>query len=192
LANIKAAVEEGRAKKSPHNLAIAGGYAAAATVELIRVLLGLVYGTNFVVRLVVKSKGTSIRPIRIGSMEIVTEHRIANMALWLIEMIRVFSILLVLYFYLPLVLSLFPWTANLAPKLLSFVLVPQRQVAHVLLDFIPNLFFIFIIIMVSRYILGFIKIFFINGVTIPAVKRGSTYTSPKFRVEIVSQDGSNV
>jgi small-conductance mechanosensitive channel len=157
---INTAIEKDRADKSPHNLAVAGGYAAAATLALILILVGLIYGTNFAAKLVLKSKGTLIRPIRIRSMEILTERRIANMALWIIKVIRISSILLVFYFYLPLVLSLFPWTANWAPKLIGFVLVPLKNVAHVFLDFIPNLFFIFIIIVVSRYILGFIKIFF--------------------------------
>jgi small-conductance mechanosensitive channel len=158
--SIKASIEKDRKDKSPHSLTLAASYAGLATLTLILLLFGLSYLSRFLSSLVLKSKGSLIRSLRIKSLELLTADRIVNVILWFINLMRVLTILVIFYFYIPLVLSFFPWTANFAPKLLNFILVPLKKASQVIIDFLPNLFFIFVIVLGSRYILHFINIFF--------------------------------
>jgi small-conductance mechanosensitive channel len=158
--SIKSAIEKDRKDKSPHNIAVATSYAGLATLILIICLLGLHYLFRFLFRFVSTSKGTLIRSLKIKSLELLTADRIAGIILWFLNLVRIITIFIIFYIYVPLVLSLFPWTANFAPKLLSFILVPLNRAAHVMINFLPNIFFIFIIVMASRYILRFINILF--------------------------------
>jgi small-conductance mechanosensitive channel len=182
--SIKLAIEKERSDKSPQSMTIAIGQSAAATIALIFIMWGLIYITNLGKTLILNSKGTLIRPIRIRSFEIFNEHRIANLALSLLKLIRFSSIIIIFYFYLPLVLSLFPITANIAPKLLSFVMTPLNKVLFVFLDFIPNLFFIIIIVIISKYILGFIKVFFkeIENETLSFTGFHSEWGTPTYKL----------
>ncbi|RYZ94394.1 MAG: mechanosensitive ion channel, partial [Proteobacteria bacterium] len=86
--------------------------------------------------------------------------RIIAVLEWIAGMVRVVITLLALYIYVPLVLSFFPWTANWAPKLFSYILDPLYTILRVVLEFIPNLFFLLAIALVTRYVLKALKFIF--------------------------------
>jgi len=71
----------------------------------------------------------------------------------------VFAVALI-YFYLNLVLGLFPWTRPLALTLFSLVLTPLKAIGAGLLAALPDLFFLVVLYFVVRYLLKLIRAFF--------------------------------
>ncbi len=121
-------------------------------------LWGVFYGLLVTMLLVVllrvlrklKSAGVArlqrmrIRPIRIQRVELVSDQQIKD---GLIRAARVFYTLLVLaafYVYMPLVLSLFPWTREYAPRLVDYIVSPLRSAVQVVIAYLPNLFVVII------------------------------------------------
>lgn len=64
--------------------------------------------------------------------------------------------ILILFLYLPLLFSFLPWTAGLVDRFYVFLAVPVRHVLSGLVQFLPNLFYIFVIILIARYIIRFV------------------------------------
>ena len=60
-------------------------------------------------------------------------------------------IILILVLYLPLLFSFLPWTKGIVEQFYSYIADPVRFVLLGLLNFLPNLFFIIIILLVARY-----------------------------------------
>ena len=78
----------------------------------------------------------------------------------LIRVVFLLVVIMALYAYLYLGLSLFPRTQAYAVTLLEYVLVPLNTVGKAALVHIPNLFFILVLILVIRYVLRLIRLFF--------------------------------
>jgi small-conductance mechanosensitive channel len=68
--------------------------------------------------------------------------------------------IVVLYFYLNYGLSLFPWTLGLAKRLFDIAMNPIRTLGLGLIGFIPNLVFLAVLILVTRYALRVIRMLF--------------------------------
>lgn len=76
-----------------------------------------------------------------------------NVFLFLSRVVKVALIILILFFYLPLLFSFFPQTENLVNRFYQFIAEPVRSVGRGLLNFLPNLFYIFVIIVIARYLI---------------------------------------
>lgn len=61
-------------------------------------------------------------------------------------------IILILILYLPLLFSFLPWTKGVVEQFYNYIATPVKYVLKGLLDFLPNLFFIIVIIVIARYI----------------------------------------
>lgn len=72
---------------------------------------------------------------------------------FLLKLIRIALIILILVFYLPFMFSFLPWTENLVTQFYGYLAKPVKDVLQGLLQFLPNLFYIFIIVVITRYIL---------------------------------------
>jgi small-conductance mechanosensitive channel len=68
--------------------------------------------------------------------------------------------LIIIYFYLQYVLALFPWTRALARRLFAIAIDPLRTMGLGLVGLIPNLVFLAILTLVTRYVLKLIRLFF--------------------------------
>lgn len=68
--------------------------------------------------------------------------------------------LAVAFLYLEYVLTLFPWTKATSLKLFTIFLNPIRQMAAAVLAAVPNLVFLAILILVVRYGLQMLRLFF--------------------------------
>ncbi|MGA9813097.1 MAG: mechanosensitive ion channel domain-containing protein [Terriglobales bacterium] len=105
-------------------------------------------------------RGTRIRSLRIQRFEILPAHRITDFAVGLAKLLRFLLVVIALYFYASLVLGFFPWTRGYAQVLVGYVLSPLHLIADTTVAYLPNLFFILVIVLVSFYLIKFIKIIF--------------------------------
>lgn len=114
-------------------------------------------------RLLESWRGTKIPSVRIQKLEVLSSDRLTDAILIAARALRIFAVVVVLYVYLPLVLSFFPWTRGLADTLFSYVLDPLGRVWTNFIAYVPNLFTIAVIVVVFYYLLKFIHLLF-NGI----------------------------
>lgn len=93
-------------------------------------------------------------------MEMLSADRMTDVILTELRGARVVAILGLLYLYIPLVLGFFPWTKAVSGKLFEYVLAPLRSIAHAVWTYLPNLFFIAVIVVVTHYVIRFVRFFF--------------------------------
>lgn len=105
-------------------------------------------------------KGTHIRGVGIQNLEFLSAERMTNVAIFFAKFLRLLLVLLMLYFYLPLVFSFFPWTRLWASKLIGYITSPLKILWDNFVDFLPNLFFILVAVIIARYFIKFIKLIF--------------------------------
>lgn len=102
-------------------------------------------------------RGTRISSFKIQKLEVLSANRITDILLGLARWLRFAAVLLLLYFYLPLVFSFFPWTRGLAGTLFGYLFSPLQAIGRAFLSYLPNIFFIAVIVFVTRYVLKFIQ-----------------------------------
>lgn len=100
--------------------------------------------------------------LRIQNLELVPKERIVETLVFLARAIRVLVTLVVVYFYVPLVLSFFPWTRGMATTWLDYLLTPVGVGFDAIIGYIPNLLFIVLIVFATRYLLRLIRLVFIG------------------------------
>ncbi len=121
-------------------------------------------------------RGTRIRSLRIQRFELLPASRITGFAIGVGKLLHLAAVVVALYFYASLVLGFFPWTRGYAQILVGYVLSPLRLIADATVGYLPNLFFISVIIVVAIYVNKFIKMIFTE------LGRG-TITFPNFYLE---------
>jgi len=101
-----------------------------------------------------------IEVVELRSRQLIQAQQLQVILHGLVKMLRVLSVMVIVYVYLNVVLSLYPWTRPLAQRLFLIVLNPLRTMGAAFLDALPNLVFIGLLIIVIRYVLKFIRLFF--------------------------------
>lgn len=159
-AKIRAAVEARNKEYSMNSLLFGALYSLLATLALVTALVLI---NHFLPKLIIKMeslRGTYIRSIRFQSIEILNEARIVAVITSLIRGTRFVLLFGLLYLYIPLVLSFFPWTHGMATKLLDYILTPIEKVGMSFVSYLPKIFFLIVIITIAHYIIKFIKFLF--------------------------------
>lgn len=101
------------------------------------------------------------------------------------------AIIGLLYVYIQIGLSFFPWTRAIAAKLLGFVILPVTTIAKALWAQVPNLFFLVVITLITLYVLKLMRLFF-KGIEAGEIKFRKFYpewaqpTHGVFRLMIVA------
>jgi len=73
--------------------------------------------------------------------------------LFLSKIVRIALIILVIILYLPFLFSFLPWTEGVVTQFYAYLAKPIGDVGRGLLRFLPNLFYIFVIIVIARYVI---------------------------------------
>jgi small-conductance mechanosensitive channel len=102
-------------------------------------------------------KGSLIRPVRLKSVEVLSEARIAELLVLSTKLIRFGLIGFVVYFYVTLILGLFPLTSTWSETLFGYILTPFMNAVSAFVNYIPNLFSIIVIIVLTSYLLRLMK-----------------------------------
>ena len=98
--------------------------------------------------------------------------------------LRVLSYVAIGYVYLQVVLEWYPWSRPLSRRLGSLVLDPLGSMAAAVLDAVPNLIFIALLVLVTRYLLKLVRLFFagIAGGTITLANFDREWAWPTYRI----------
>ncbi len=129
-------------------------------------------------------RGTVIRPIKIQRVELLSADQIAAGLVRLAKGIRVAAVLLLLYVYLTTVLGIHPWTRGISASLLAAVLSTLQAIGQAFATFMPDVISIAIIIVVTRYIIKLIALFFTGiergAITFPGFYR--EWAQPTYKI----------
>lgn len=181
---IRRAMETRNQEYSLHSLLFGSLYTLLATLVLMGALLTI---RHFLPRLITKIeswRGTYIRSIRFQSIEVLNEGRITTFIISTLRGIKILLLLALFYFYVPLVLSFFPWTRTMAATIFDYILTPIEIVGRAFIDFLPNVFFLILITVITYYALRFIRFLFgeVEKETITVPDFYPDWAEPTFKI----------
>lgn len=160
LEKIKKAIQIDRKKKTPKAILLGVLYALIATIVLFAILLTIKLVFPKLNRLFKNKILPNVKPFSVANFEVFNAEQIKAMLVWLMKTLHTAMIVIVFYFYLPILFSFFPWTTNLAPKLLGYIINPLKKIIFIGINFIPDLITIIVICIVLKFTLTFIRLFF--------------------------------
>jgi len=159
-ARIAQAITEYRNDRTPRTLLINSGYALLATVITALLLWGILRLFAWLDVLAQRRIKARIERLETKSHYIFDAEQIWDMMSSLLKTAKVLSMLVIIYFYLNLVLGLYPWTRRFAKQLFTYTVDPLRIIGQGLVSALPNIFFIVILFFITRYILKLTRLFF--------------------------------
>ncbi len=154
------AIKAYRQDRSPERLTQAALYTIGATVLLIAALW---WGRSVSRRIDVAMERrykSNIHGLELQSFEIVRAERIWGALKGLVRWSWIILALSLAYLYLHFALGRLPWTRGLARDLLGLVVDPLRTMGTAFIDIIPNLVFIAILLIITRYLLKVTRLYF--------------------------------
>ncbi len=183
-AKIRVAVELRNKEYSTKTLLFGALYSLLATLALVASLLAL---NHFLPRFIAKIeswRGIYIRSVRFQSIEVLNEERIVAVISTFLRWARTILLLGLLYLYIPLVLSFFPWTHGMANRLFSYILAPIEKVGLSFVSYLPNIFFLLVIAVITNYSIKLTKFLFSEvqkqTITIPGFYHD--WAEPTFKI----------
>jgi small-conductance mechanosensitive channel len=102
----------------------------------------------------------SASAINFAGHQFVRQDRIARTLRGALRAVRLLLVLVLMYAYLEFVLISLPWTQPLAGEILSVVLHPLRALWEAFLAQLPDLLFLLVIVLLTRYFLRFLHFLF--------------------------------
>jgi small-conductance mechanosensitive channel len=157
---IRTAIEAHNEAFSFRSLLFGALYAVLATAVLLGILFLYRYLFPRIYAKIRASSGTRIRSIQFQSLELLHAERIVWFFIGLVRWFRIITTALFVYSYLLFVLSLFPWTHGIAAAIIGYILDPLRRFAAAIVDFLPDLFFLIVIVFITRYVNKLARFFF--------------------------------
>lgn len=171
LQRIIKAIADSRAARTPEALAQATTRTVAASVALGFALLVIVWIWRHLYHALERRFRRRIQSVGIQSFQILRAERIWGTVQAALASVRALVMLVAGFVYLQYVLSLFPGTRSAGAQLLDYVLVPLGHLGRGALGVMPNLVFLAILYLVTRYLLKLVHLFF------AAVGRGEVKVS---------------
>ncbi len=157
---LRSAIEQYRKEYSRKRVLLSCIYLLIATL----VLIALLYVLKRIYRICdakiqawADAKKVSIH---IQSLELVRAERIKAVLVGASKVVRFAVFVILLYTYVHLGLSFFPWTSPFAGQLLGYLLVPLSAMARGTLAQIPNLVILAIIVVITYYAVKLTRLFF--------------------------------
>ena len=159
---VQDTIEAYRRDRASGNILQGAASALGATLGLFALVLLIRWGFRRLIALVEKRFSSKIQELQARSHDIVRTEWIWASLKGLLRATRLVLVLFLVFFYIELVLSLFPWTRTYAIPLLDLVLSPLRSIGIAVLDYLPKLVFLIVLFFVARYGLKLLRTFFLG------------------------------
>ncbi|HEY8234957.1 MAG TPA: mechanosensitive ion channel family protein [Vicinamibacteria bacterium] len=157
---IQRALRAYRDARQPAVLLRGAQRSLAATAILLGALLALGRVFRSLEGRIARRYGERVRSVQIQSFQILRAQRIRDAFSFLVRVVRAMTAAVLVYFWLDYVLSAFPVTRPLAARLLSLVLDPLSRLASGLLTQLPDLAFLLVLFVLTRWLLALTRLFF--------------------------------
>lgn len=171
---LRTAIQKYRKDRSVRQLVKDAIYALIGTVIFVGILILLAKLKTRIDRAIDKRFKAWKKGLQIQSLEIIQAGKINGLLKGGVKGIRIILVLLFSYIYLHVLLGLSPWTRPFAVRILDYVLSPLTIIAKGFVNQIPNLIFLAILILILRYFLKVMRLFF-EGIENQRVKLPGFY-----------------
>ena len=95
--------------------------------------------------------------IKIKEVEVITAERLKVIITLGVKWLQKLLALFFIYIAIMVMVKLFPGTEKITDQILGYLLTPLKSIGGFLVEFIPNMFRIFIIVMITKYFVRFLK-----------------------------------
>jgi len=157
---IQGGIRAYRQAREPGVLLRATWRAVAATLVLVAALLGLRWAFRRLESRFGRRYEEKLHSVQIQSFEILRAQRLRTAFRVVVRVLRAVTASVLVYFWLDFVLSSFPLTRPLAARLLTLVLDPLARLGNGLLALLPDLGFLLVLYVITRWLLGLVRLFF--------------------------------
>ncbi|MDR2575962.1 MAG: mechanosensitive ion channel family protein [Treponema sp.] len=128
----------------------------AAQALIFRLLWKLFNSLSF---RVTESGREKIKPLTIKKIKVLSTQQIIDFALVLLKILKYVVSGFLLFLTIPIEFSLFPATRHLATTIFGYIFNPLKDIIISAIRYIPNLFTIVIIVVVTHYVIKLLKFF---------------------------------
>ena len=164
-------VNKSRNRSTIQNIAARIGLVFLVIGGVVLVLYFIRRITNGIQGWMVLNKNKYFNGLRLRSYEFLPPPLHLDISVRMVSFLKWTLYALVLYLSLPLVFGLFPFTRSWANTLLDWILSPARDIWFGFWNYLPNVFTIIVIYLITRYLVKFLKFIAteveISALTIP-------------------------
>lgn len=157
VTQIRDAINLARQQHSRKFLILAAVYAVVTLGIYLLVVWLLVIGSRRLLK-ALEPAATHIKGIKIQKSEILAGERLAELLATGVRLLRAVLIAILTWILLATEFNYFPWTRQHGKQLLDYIITPIEFVGHSFLNYLPNLFYIAVIVAVMYYVLKFIRL----------------------------------
>ena len=136
----------------------AGAYAAVTVLIYVLLVWLVVAGGRWVIKTLETSAKARVKSIKIQQSEIVQGERVTALLVSVVKLLRILAIAVLTYVMLAKAFSFFPWTREHSQRLLGYITGPLVTMATALLNYLPKALYIFVILVVTHYLVKFVGI----------------------------------
>ena len=158
VTQIRDAVVQARRERSAKFLIKAAIYALVTLLLYLSLVWLVVTGTRRLLKRLKRPEAPLVRGIKIQQSEILAGERITKILAGFVRLLRIAVLFVLTWVFLGAEFNYFPWTRVHGRQLLDYVLTPVRFVAYAFLNYLPNLFYILVILAVMYYVLKFVAL----------------------------------
>jgi small-conductance mechanosensitive channel len=160
VGTMREAVASYRQARTREALLRSAAYAAVATVLLAALVTLVVWVSRWAEKVLEATYRQRVQSVGIQSFQLVRAEQIWVALHRAVVVARALIILALAFVYLQYVLGVFPWTRGFSGQLLGLVLDPLATMGWGIVNIVPNLFFLTILLLITRYLLKVISMFF--------------------------------
>ncbi len=135
-------------------------YSLLATAVLIALTVALFRASPKLIRGLSRWRGTRIRALTILGTQVLSARRVVDLITEIVRIVRLGFLILLWLIYFNLILSFYPWTLGYSRILVGYAKSAVATLGGSLIAYLPNLFFLAVIFLVTRYFLKIIKFVF--------------------------------
>jgi small-conductance mechanosensitive channel len=157
---MREAVVDYRQARTREALLGSASHAAVATVLLAALVTLVVWVSKRAERTLEAIYRQRVQSVGIQSFQLVRAEQIWVALHRAVVVARALVILVLAFAYLQYVLGAFPWTRGFSSQLLGLVLDPLATIGWGIVNAVPNLFFLAVLLVITRYLLKVIHLFF--------------------------------
>lgn len=155
---IRARVEQARPEHTPRYLWRAAGRAAVTLFVFAVVFWLVLLVSRRAIHTIETSAKTKLKALRIQGAEIVAAERLSRALISMVRWVRLVLLLIATYIFLFTEFNYFPWTRDLARRLLGWVISPLTMIGTSVVNYLPKAFFIAVVVVVTYYILRLVRL----------------------------------
>jgi len=109
---------------------------------------------------IIESKKRLFKPMELGGLTLLSVEKEMELITFTVRILMFAFVIFVIYSYITFIFSLFEFTKTWAQTLIVYVTTPVKVMVKALVGFIPNIFYIVVIVYAFRYLLKMVHYIF--------------------------------